>query len=62
MEFEPESGAEPFVTPLAHRQFYPQELQALLHYAGFDIEEAIGDRHGEPDPETRTMIYVCRAK
>ena len=62
MEFEPESGAEPFVTPLAHRQFYPQELQALLHYAGFDIEEAIGDFHGEPDPETRTMIYVCRAK
>lgn len=29
------------------RQFFPQELEALLHYNGFQIEEKFGDRSGE---------------
>jgi len=37
MEFTPTVG-EPFMTPLAHRQFFPAELEALLHYNGFDVE------------------------
>ena len=39
MEFEPvgdPGGA--WMTPLAHRQFFPQEWEALLHYNGFAVE------------------------
>jgi len=32
-----------FVRPLAHRQFFPAELEALLHYNGFAIEARYGD-------------------
>lgn len=32
--FIPEQG-EPWSVPLAHRQFFPQEIEALLHYNGF---------------------------
>jgi len=47
MEFMPEPRPkESWVTPLAHRQFYPQELEALLHYNGFAIEQAWGDYKG----------------
>ncbi len=46
MEFSPTSGAEGWMTPLAHRQFYPQELEALLHYNGFTITEQRGDFGG----------------
>jgi SAM-dependent methyltransferase len=34
---------EPFMTPLAQRQFYPQEMEALLHYNGFVVKELYGD-------------------
>jgi SAM-dependent methyltransferase len=39
----PEQISEPFMTPLAHRQFYPQEMEALLHYNGFEVKELYGD-------------------
>lgn len=43
----PARGAKPireaFMTPLAHRQFYPQEMEALLHYNGFEVKELYGD-------------------
>ena len=33
MEFEPKGRPQDaWMTPLAHRQFFPQELEALLHY------------------------------
>jgi len=35
LEFHPESGEPGFKTPLTHRQWFPQELEALLHYNGF---------------------------
>lgn len=35
-EYEPEGG-EPWDVPLTHRQFFPQEMEALLHYNGFEI-------------------------
>jgi len=61
MEFEPlDPGHEPFVTPLAHRQFYPRELEALLHYNGFTIERLIGDFDGKPDRDTQTLAYVTK--
>jgi SAM-dependent methyltransferase len=62
MEFEPQAGGEPFVTPLAHRQFYPRELEALLHYNRFAIEEEIGDFQGAPNEFTSTLAYVCRPR
>ena len=34
---------ETFMTPLAHRQFYPQEMEALLHYNGYEVNALYGD-------------------
>lgn len=39
----PRQITETFMTPLAHRQFYPQEMEALLHYNGFEVRELYGD-------------------
>ncbi len=62
MEFEPESGAPSFMTPLAHRQFFPQELEALLHYNGFAIERWIGDFAGTAAHDSCMLALVCRAR
>src|SRR5689334_7327216 len=63
MRFEPVDGAPPFMTPLAHRQFYPQELEALLHYNGFEIVSLEGDFEKKPATnESRTLVYTCRAR
>jgi SAM-dependent methyltransferase len=59
MEFEPEVG-ERFNTPLTHRQFFPQELEALLHYNGFAIEKIEGDFAGEASNESMTLVYTTR--
>jgi SAM-dependent methyltransferase len=62
MEFSPERG-EPWMTPLAHRQFYPAELEALLHYNGFEILARHGDFDGSPlGPESDKLITRCRAR
>jgi SAM-dependent methyltransferase len=62
MEFTPERG-DPWMTPLAHRQFYPAELDALLHYNGFDTLARHGDFDGSPlGPESSTLIVRCRAR
>jgi SAM-dependent methyltransferase len=74
MEFFPEKHApkaagpnigprESWVTPLAHRQFYPLELEALLHYSGFAIREAYGDyKGGRLDRYSEQMVLVCRPR
>ena len=36
------------VVPLAHRQFFPEELLALLDHHGFTVERRDGDFDGEP--------------
>lgn len=62
MEFSPERG-EPWMTPLAHRQFYPAELEALLHYNGFETVARQGDFDGSPlGPESSTLITRCRVR
>lgn len=63
MEFEPTTaGSEPFATPLAHRQFFPQELEALLHYNGLEVEKVEGGWLGEPlDRFSDVSIWTCRA-
>lgn len=62
MEFSPAEG-EPWMTPLAHRQFYPRELEALLHYNGFTITEQYGDFFRSPLASgSHTMVVHCRAR
>jgi trans-aconitate methyltransferase len=49
--------------PLELRIFYPQELEALLHYNGFTVLERYGDYDRGPlTAESKTMIYVCRPR
>lgn len=47
MEFEDvNDAANAWMTPLSHRQFFPQEWEALLHYNGFEVERVDGDFFG----------------
>lgn len=63
MEFEPVAkGHDAFVTPLVHRQFFPRELEALLHYNGFAIEEQVGDFAGPPSEETATLAIIAKLR
>jgi SAM-dependent methyltransferase len=62
MQFEGAETGEKFMTPLAHRQFYPLELEALLHYNGFSIERTTGDWEGAPTNDSRTVAYECRRR
>ncbi len=63
MEFIPESGAEAWMTPLAHRQFHPAELEALLHYNGFEVTRRAGDFDGSaPTNESASLIVHARAR
>ncbi|MRG92670.1 class I SAM-dependent methyltransferase [Polyangium spumosum] len=63
MEFSPVSGEEPWMTPLAHRQFYPRELEALLHYNGFELLDAWGDfDRSPPTRDSITLVLRTRAR
>jgi SAM-dependent methyltransferase len=63
MEFDPADGAPGWMTPLAHRQFYPQELEALLHYNGFAITAWYGDFDRAPiTSSSPTMVIHARAR
>jgi SAM-dependent methyltransferase len=63
MEFQPVDGEESWMTPLCHRQFYPQELLALLHYNGFEARELLGDFDGSPlTRESDVMLLHCRRR
>lgn len=45
---DPKQITETFMTPLAQRQIYPQEMEALLHYNGWDVKELYGDYERGP--------------
>jgi SAM-dependent methyltransferase len=64
MEFEPvEEPKNTWVTPLAHRQFFPQEWEALLHYNGFDVERVEGDFQGGPlTRDSDVMVWHASAR
>lgn len=63
MEFTPVDGSEPWMTPLAHRQFFPQELDALLHYNGLRVVERHGDfQEGAVQAGSRTLVLHCRRR
>lgn len=64
MELTPEkSPKDAFMVPLAQRQFFPQEWEALLHYNGFEIERLHGDFTGGPfDTQSDVMVVHARVK
>ncbi len=62
-EFEPVDGAPPFAVPLAHRQYFPEELSALLHYNGFEVTGVEGGFEGEAlTRHSDVMILTARAQ
>lgn len=62
MNFDPVDGSGAFSTPLAHRQFFPREWEALLHYNGFRIEKVSGDFYGGPfDRTSDVMVWHATA-
>jgi SAM-dependent methyltransferase len=64
MRFEPlDDPKSAWMTPLAHRQFYPQELEALLHYNGFKLVDAHGDfERRPPEGHDESLILHCRPR
>lgn len=68
MEFETvdkRRGRPPasWMTPLSHRQYFPQELQALLHYNGLEVFDIHGDyRFEAPTAEAVELVYHCRVR
>ncbi len=63
MEFAPTDGSDAWMTPLAHRQFYPRELEALLHYNGFTITEQYGDFfRGALDRDSATLLIHAKPR
>lgn len=48
---------------LSHRYFYPAELEALLHYAGFYIEHRFGDfEEGPLDGDAESMLIAAKVR
>ncbi|HVU03365.1 MAG TPA: class I SAM-dependent methyltransferase [Polyangiaceae bacterium] len=57
MRFSPADGTAPWTVPLTHRQFFPREIEALLHYNGFADLEWFGDfTDGPPDWEVDSLV------
>jgi SAM-dependent methyltransferase len=51
------------IVPLSQRQLFPQELEALLHYNGFVVEQRWGDfDRGPLTAESESQVIVARAR
>lgn len=51
------------VAPLSLRYTFPQEIEMLLHYNGFEILERFGDWDCSPlTDKSRIMIFVCKKR
>ena len=62
MAFEDVGNDRDFITPLAHRQFFPAELEALLHYNGFSIEDRFGGFDRSPmQAGAESQILIARS-
>ncbi len=64
MDFEhPKKKSQSFCTPLTQRQFFPAELEALLHYNGFTVESHTGDFDGRPiTTATESQVVIARVR
>lgn len=63
MEFSPEGRSKPWTVLLTHRQYFPREMEALLHYNGFadifftaDFSDAAADQHVD------SLVVSCTAR
>lgn len=63
MEFTPRDGSRSFRTPLVQRQFFPCEMEALLHYNGFeDIRFHDGFGSLPADRYSDSVTVTCRRR
>lgn len=64
MHFEPVDDPQAaWSTLLAHRQYQPRELEALLHYNGFEVEQILSDFGPGPlDRYTDSAVWVARPR
>jgi SAM-dependent methyltransferase len=61
MEFSPVDGSASWEVPLAHRQFFPQEMAALLHYNGFPKQVWTQDFSDQPaTAEADSWVVACQ--
>lgn len=61
--YEPASGGRTRMVRLTHRQFFPLELGALLHYNGFTVEAHEGGFDGSAlVPESEEQVLRCRSR
>lgn len=58
MQFTPEDGSEPWVVPLTHRQWFPEELRALLTLHGFRDLRMTADFSDEPPDQTVDSLVI----
>ncbi|AKF06264.1 class I SAM-dependent methyltransferase [Sandaracinus amylolyticus] len=59
----PDDPGDLRVLPLAHRQFFPAELEALLHYNGFEMVERWGDfQRGPLSVDGESQVIVARLR
>ena len=62
-EFEPEGGTPAFTVPLTHRQYFPREMEALLHYNGFaEILYTADFTDQAADRTVDSIVVSCRAR
>jgi SAM-dependent methyltransferase len=61
--YEPAKGGRTRTVRLTHRQFFPLELAALLHYNGFAVEAHEGGFDGGAlVPESEEQVLRCRSR
>lgn len=53
----------PVIVPLAHRQLFPAELEALLHYNGLELVDRWGDfARGPLDQYSESQVIVAKLR
>ncbi|MBX3272644.1 MAG: class I SAM-dependent methyltransferase [Sandaracinaceae bacterium] len=63
IRFTPRDGGAPHYDRLTQRQFFPRELEALLHYNGFEILRHDGGFTGEPiDELAESQVVLARPR
>ena len=62
MRFEPvEAPQRVWTQLLAHRQFYPHEIEALLHYNDMQVESVTSDFSNQPlNRYADSAVYTAR--
>jgi SAM-dependent methyltransferase len=60
MDFMPEGKSKAWTVPLTHRQYFPREMEALLHYNGFTEIFFTADFTDEPaDQHVDSLVVNC---